>query len=70
VSELETDWEADEVADVLRWRSREAWAAGLSRLEATEYAESQIDAKEHRHLVELHCPAELIARVLGCDVPV
>lgn len=62
--------EADEVAGVLRWRRCEALAAGLTRLEAAEYAESEIEASDLRHLVELHCPPGLIARVLGCDVPV
>ena len=66
----ETYAETDEVAVVLRWRRREALAAGLSRLEAAEYAESEISAEDLRHLVALHCPKRLIAKVLGCDVPV
>jgi hypothetical protein len=70
MSEQQTDWETDEMADVLRWRRREALAAGMSRLEAAEYAESEIPAQDLRHLVDLHCPAELLAAVLGCDVPV
>jgi hypothetical protein len=70
VSEQQVDWEADEVADVLRWRRREALEAGMSRLEAAEYAESEIQASELRHLVELHCPKHLLAEVLGCNVPV
>ena len=70
MSELETYVEAPEMARVLRWRRREALAAGMSRLEAAEYAESEVDAQDLRHLVALHCPAELLAQVLGCGVPV
>lgn len=70
MSELETDWQADEVADVLRWRRREALEAGMSRLEAAEYAESEISAEDLRHLVKVGCPKELLAQVLGCNVPV
>jgi hypothetical protein len=70
VSEFEADAQADEVAGVLRWRRREALAAGLSRLEAAEYAESEISAEDLRHLIALGCPPELLAAVLGCDVPV
>jgi hypothetical protein len=69
MSEQQVDWEADEVADVLRWRRREALEAGMSRLEAAEYAESEIQASELRRLVKAHCPARLLAQVLGCDVP-
>ena len=70
MSELETYVEAPEMARVFLWRRREALAAGMSRLEAAEYAESQVDAQDLRHLVALHCPAELLAQVLGCGVPV
>jgi hypothetical protein len=60
----QTDWEADEVADVLRWRRREALEAGLSRIEASLYAESEVSTSELRRLVKLDCPKELLAKVL------
>jgi hypothetical protein len=60
----EADWEAEQVADVLHWRRREALAAGLTRVEASLYAESEIGAEELRHLIELGCPKELLAKVL------
>lgn len=52
----ETEQQANEMADVLHWRRREALEAGLTRLEANLYAESEIPAAELRRLVELHCP--------------
>lgn len=57
--------EADEVAEVVRRRRREALEAGLSLVEARLFAETgEIDIGELRHLVELGCPPELLARVL------
>ena len=70
MSELETHVATNEVAKWVRWRRREALAAGMSRIEAAEYAESDISAQDLRDLVALHCPAELLAQVLGCGVPV
>jgi hypothetical protein len=64
MSEQQTDEQADEVADVLRWRRREALEAGLTRVEAALYAESEISAQELRHLVALRCPAKQIAKIL------
>jgi hypothetical protein len=54
----------EEAAEVLRRRRREARDAGMSRVEASLYAESEIPTEDLRHLVDLHCPAELLARVL------
>jgi hypothetical protein len=64
MSEQQTDRETDEVAGVLRWRRREALAAGMSRIEAGLYADSEIRTEELRHLIELHCPPELLAKIL------
>lgn len=64
MSEQQTDEQTDEVADVLRWRRREALAAGLTRVEAALYAESEISAQELRRLVQQGCPKKLLAKVL------
>jgi hypothetical protein len=69
VSEDTDPVEADELEIVVRWRRCEALAAGMSREDAREYAESTVSAEDLRHLIELHCPAELLAQVLGCNVP-
>jgi hypothetical protein len=60
----QTDHEADEMASVVLWRRREALEAGLTRIEASLYAESEVPTQELRHLVELHCPKKLLARIL------
>jgi hypothetical protein len=66
----QVDEQADEMAVVLRWRRREALEAGLTLGDASRYAESKITTSELRHLVALHCPKELLAKILGCDIPV
>lgn len=63
---------SQEVADVVRRRHEEALAAGMSLVEAKMFAESDIDIGRLRHLIGearygkrvLHCPPELLARVL------
>jgi hypothetical protein len=61
---MSDDRKADEVAEVVRRRRREAVKAGMSRVEARLYAESEIPAAELRRLVKLDCPPELLAKVL------
>jgi hypothetical protein len=56
--------QAKELADIVFRRKREARKAGMSVVEARLFAESAIDISALRHLVELDCPPELIARVL------
>ena len=64
MSELETDLKATEMAEVVRRRRGEALEAGLSWDDANEYAGSEVGTEELRHLVELHCPPTLLARIL------
>jgi hypothetical protein len=61
-AEIETPEELDK--EWVRLRRREASKAGMSRVEARLFAESEIDVGDLRRLVEKGCPPELIARVL------
>lgn len=49
---------------VVRWRFLEARAAGLTKVEARLYAESDIDCSELRRLVGTGAKPQEIARVL------
>jgi len=64
VPEASAEVQNAEVDEVMRRRRKEARDAGMSRIEASLYAESEIPTADLRHLVDLHCPAELLARVL------
>lgn len=54
----------DEEATVYLRRFKEARRAGMSRLEAQLFAESEIDVGELRRLVRLGCPAGMVAALL------
>ena len=64
MSEGDADRETDEVEEVVRWRRREALEAGMSRLEAGLYADSEINTQELRKLIKKGCPPDLLAKVL------
>lgn len=56
--------QADELARLLYWRRREALDAGMSWDDANTYADSEAKTEDLRHLVALHCPPRLLAKVL------
>ncbi len=58
------DRKADEVANVVSGRRREALDAGLSWDEAVDYAEGEAKTEDLRHLIELHCPPKWLAKIL------
>jgi hypothetical protein len=60
----EPDRQAGQRADWVRWRRRQAVKAGLSRVEANLYAESEIPSENLRRLVERDCPKKLLAKIL------
>lgn len=57
-------WKADELDEVIRRRRREALDAGMTLEQANEFAESELDIGDLRHLVEIHCPKRELARIL------
>jgi hypothetical protein len=61
----DTDHELTEPQKVVRWRFREARDAGLTRVEARLYAESEIDCSDLRRLVANGAtPKEIVAALL------
>lgn len=66
VSEGPDGYEADPLEVVVRWRRREALAAGLTRVEARIWAEAveEYEVGELRRLIELGCPPEQLAKIL------
>lgn len=54
----------DELHRVISRRFLEARRAGLTRVEARMFAESEIDVGELRRMVKAECPPGLIARLL------
>jgi hypothetical protein len=49
---------------VWRWRQEEAKQAGMTKIEARMFAESDRDIGELRKMVAKGCPPELLAKVL------
>ncbi len=54
----------DEDRDVVRWRFQQARGAGLTRIEARLFAESEASLTELRLLVAKGCPPQTIARIV------
>lgn len=55
---------SDERAKVLRWRYREARQAGFSIVEASLFADSDVDIEQLRKLVKGGCPVETIRLIV------
>lgn len=64
VNLLDAEPMANEQAIVLVRRFREAKDAGMTRIEARLFAESEIDIGDLRRLVKLGWPPGLLAKVL------
>lgn len=58
------DTEPSELQEIIRWRYHQACQAGLTRVEARLFAESDTDIGLLRQLVAAGCPAQLIARIV------
>jgi len=53
------------MAAVVCGRRREALDAGLSWDDAEDYCDNpEAKTEDLRHLIEIHCPARLLARIL------
>ena len=65
MSEQQTNVTTDEMAAVVCGRRREALDAGLSWDDAEDYCDNpEAKTEDLRHLIEIHCPARLLARIL------
>jgi hypothetical protein len=63
--ETQTDsYQADEMEAVLSHREREALAAGMSEVDAWDFARSETDIGHLRHLIKQGCPPKLLSRIL------